>query len=166
MSTKYRCKKQVTRLMAGFTLTLALVLSKLRVCLEYAWSMLRVSLEAAWSMARVWLEYAYSMLMTTFLRPFSSKRAELERRLTLDDITARRSRGYGSLAARLRLTISMLLMLTLGSGSVWGQVTYQYYAIHNKDNARHSVMRIHMTEMAHLFGSYLPMVICSRKCII
>ena len=28
----------------------------------------------------------------------------------------------------------MLLMLTLGSGSVWGQVTYQYYAIHNKDN--------------------------------
>jgi len=28
----------------------------------------------------------------------------------------------------------MLLLLTLGSGNVWGQVTYQYYAIHNKDN--------------------------------
>ena len=97
-------------------------------------SKLRSSLGAAWEQPGSSLEYAYSMLMTTFLRPFSSKRAELERRLTLDDITARRSRGYGSLAARLRLTISMLLMLTLGSGSVWGQVTYQYYAIHNKDN--------------------------------
>ncbi|WP_176780557.1 ZmpA/ZmpB/ZmpC family metallo-endopeptidase-related protein [Prevotella sp. tc2-28] len=63
-------------------------------------------------MARVWLEYAYSIFITTYLRPFSSKRAELER----------------------RLVVSMLLMLTLGSGSVWGQVTYQYYAIHNKDN--------------------------------
>ncbi|MBP3844798.1 MAG: hypothetical protein J6E48_06655, partial [Prevotella sp.] len=71
--------------------------------------------------------------MTTFLRPFSSKRAELERRLTIDDITARRSRGYGSLAARLRLVVSMLLLLTVGSGNVWGQ-TYKYYAIHNKDN--------------------------------
>lgn len=101
MSTKYRCKKQVTKLIANSSQLLAILVSKLRV-----------SLEAAWSMARVWLEYAYSMLMTTFLRPFSSKRAELER----------------------RLVVSMLLMLTLGSGSVWGQVTYQYYAIHNKDN--------------------------------
>ncbi len=72
--------------------------------------MLRVSLEAAWSMARVWLEYAYSeitahsrrdygSLTARFLRPFSSKRAELER----------------------QLVVSMLLMLTLGSVSVWGQ---------------------------------------------
>ena len=50
-------------------------------------------------MARVWLEYAYSIFITRFLRPFSSKRAELER----------------------RLVVSMLLMLTLGSVSVWGQ---------------------------------------------
>ena len=81
-------------------------------------SMPRVWLEAAWSMARVWLEYAYSMPTvcletknlfpygeqniptlgkkhsqpgnkTGFLRPFSSKRAELERRLAANEITAR-----------------------------------------------------------------------------
>ncbi len=139
MSTKYRCKKQVTRLMAGINHTLAILMSMLRVSLEYAWKQPRVCLEAAWSMARdcnatlrplvrEWLEYAYSMPTvcletknlfpygeqniptlgtkhsqpgnkTGFLRPFSSKRAELER----------------------RLAVSMLLMLTLGSGSVWGQ---------------------------------------------
>jgi len=60
-------------------------------------SMLRVSLEAAWSMARVWLEYAYS------------------------ESTAHSQRDYSSLSTRLRLTISLLLMLTLGSSSVWGQ---------------------------------------------
>ena len=85
MNTTYRSKKQVTRLMAGFSHTLSLLMS-----------MLRVSLEAAWSMARVWLDYAYS------------------------EITAHSQRDYSSLTARLRLTISMLLMLTLGSGSVWG----------------------------------------------
>ena len=88
MSTIYGFKKQVTRLMAGSTQFLAILMS-----------MLRVSLEAAWSKARVRLEYAYSMLMTTFLRPFSSKRAELER----------------------CLAVSMFLMLTLGSGNVWGE---------------------------------------------
>lgn len=41
-------------------------------------------------------------------------------RLTCDEITAHSQRDYGSLTARLRLTISMLLMLTLGSTSVWG----------------------------------------------
>lgn len=87
MSTKYRNTKQVTRSMAGSSKLLAILMS-----------MLRVSLEAAWKQPRVWLEYAYSMLMTTFLRPFSSKRAELER----------------------RLAVSMFLMLTLGSSSVWG----------------------------------------------
>lgn len=87
MSTKYRNTKQVTRSMAGSSKLLAILMS-----------MLRVSLEAAWKQPRVWLEYAYSMLMPTFLRPFSSKRAELER----------------------RLAVSMFLMLTLGSSSVWG----------------------------------------------
>lgn len=94
-------------------------------------------------MARVWLEYAYSIFITTFLRPFSSKRAELERRLTHNEITSRPSRDYVSsltrlrlvfsvitsrfqrdyvsFSARLRLVVSMLLMLTLGSGNVWGQ---------------------------------------------
>lgn len=132
MNTTYRSKKQVTRLMAASSHTLSLLMS-----------MLRVSLEAAWSMARVWLEYAYSIFITTFLRPFSSKRAELERRLTHNEITSRPSRDYVSsltrlrlvfsvitsrfqrdyvsFSARLRLVVSMLLMLTLGSGNVWGQ---------------------------------------------
>ncbi len=42
-------------------------------------------------------------------------------RLTPDEVTARRSRGYASSVTRLRLIISLLLMLTLGSTSVWGQ---------------------------------------------
>ena len=49
MSTKYRCKKQVTRLMAGFSQFLAILMSKLRSSLEAAWSMARVCLEAAYS---------------------------------------------------------------------------------------------------------------------
>ena len=49
MSTEYRHTKQVTRMMAGSSHTLAILMS-----------MLRVSLEAAWSMARVCLEYAYT----------------------------------------------------------------------------------------------------------
>ncbi len=95
MSTTYGIKKQVTRLMAGSSHTLSLLMS-----------MLRVSLEAAWSMARVCLRYAYA-IPTRFLRPFSSKRAELER----------------------RLVVSMLLMLIVGSSSVWGQDDYSgvYY---------------------------------------
>ena len=85
MSTKYRCKKQVTRLMAGSSHTLAILMSKLRV-----------SLEAAWKQPRVCLEYAYS------------------------EITAHAQRDYGSSVTILRLVVSLLLMLTLGSGSVWG----------------------------------------------
>ena len=96
MSTKYRCKKQVTRLMAGSSHTLAILMS-----------MLRVSLEAAWSMARVCLEYAYS------------------------EITVHSQRDYSSLSTRLRLTISLLLMLTLGSTSVWGQAGVWYIANDN-----------------------------------
>ena len=34
--------------------TLAILMSMLRVCLEYGWSMARVWLEYGWSMARVW----------------------------------------------------------------------------------------------------------------
>ena len=123
MSTTYGYTKQVESNQQGSRHTLAILLSKLRS-----------SLEAAWSKARVRLEYAYSMLMTTFLRPFSSKRAELERRLASDEITARPSRDYGSFATRLRLVMSILLLLIVGIGNVWGQTTYKYYAIHNKDN--------------------------------
>lgn len=42
-------------------------------------------------------------------------------RLTPDEVTARRSRGYASSVTRLRLVISLLLFLVLGSGNVWGQ---------------------------------------------
>ena len=36
------------------------------------------------------------MPTTRFLRPYGGKRAELERRLTVNEITARRQRDYGS----------------------------------------------------------------------
>ena len=54
MSTTYGIKKQVTRLIAGSSHTLSLLMS-----------MLRVSLEAAWSMAGVWLKprVAISLLL-------------------------------------------------------------------------------------------------------
>ena len=45
MSTTYGIKKQVTRLMAGSSHTLSLLMSMLRVCLEYGWSMARVWLK-------------------------------------------------------------------------------------------------------------------------
>ena len=47
MSTTYGIKKQVTRLMAGSSHTLSLLMSMLRVSLEAAWSMARSSLEIA-----------------------------------------------------------------------------------------------------------------------
>ena len=80
----------------GYTKRVVSVMAASSHTLSLLMSMLRVSLEAAWSMARVWLEYGYS------------------------ESTAHSQRDYSSLTARLRLTISMLLMLTLGSGSVWG----------------------------------------------
>ena len=135
MNTTYRHTKQVTRMVARCTQGVAKVYPRCTQgvakvyprctqALGRLMSMLRVWLEYAWKQPRVWLEYAYSMLMTTFLRPFSSKRAELERRLAANEITARPSRDYGSSLTRLRLTISLLLMLTLGSVSVWGQTNY------------------------------------------
>ena len=118
MSTTYGYTKQVESNQQGSKHTLAILMSKLRS-----------SLGAAWEQPRSSLEYAYSMLMTTFLRPFSSKRAELERRLASDEITARPSRDYGSRVTSLRLAVSILLLLTVGSGNVWGQTDYSgvYY---------------------------------------
>ena len=83
MNTTYRSKQQVTRMMARCTQGVAKVYPRCSQALGKLMSMLRVWLEAAWSMARVWLEYAYSIFITRFLRPFSSKRAELERRLVV-----------------------------------------------------------------------------------
>ena len=110
MNKEYGYTKQVESNHQGSKHTLAILMSKLRS-----------SLGAAWEQPGSSLEYAYSMLMTTFLRPFSSKRAELERRLASDEITARPSRYYVSSLTRLRLVVYVLLLLTLGNGSVWGQ---------------------------------------------
>ena len=115
MNTEHGYRKQVESHHQGSKHTLASLMSKLRS-----------SLGAAWEQPRSSLEYAYSMLMTTFLRPFSSKRAELERRLASDEITARPSRDYVSSLTRLRLVVSMLLFLVLGNGGVWGQETPDY----------------------------------------
>ena len=106
-------------------------MSMLRVCLQYAYSMPRVCLEYAYSMPTVCLEtnnlfpygeqniptlgtkHSQPGNKTGFLRPFSSKRAELER----------------------RLVISMLLLLVLGSTSVWGQETPDYSGVYYIANA-------------------------------
>ena len=111
MSTTYRHTKQVTRMVARCTQGVPKVYPRCSQALGRLMSMLRVWLEYAWKQPRVWLEYAYSMLMTTFLPPFSSKRAELER----------------------RLLVSLLLMLVLGSTSVWGQKVADgvYYIKHD-----------------------------------
>ena len=80
-------------------------------------------------MARVWLEYAWSMARVNILFPhweqniptLGTKHSHLGNktglRLALNELTARLPRGYGSFATR----VSLLLLLTLGSGSVWGQ---------------------------------------------
>lgn len=118
MSTTYGYKKQADSNHQGSRHTLAILLSKLRS-----------SLGAAWEQAGSSLEYAYSMLMTTILRPFSSKRAELERRLASDEIMARPSRNYGSSLTILRLVVSMLLLLIVGTENVCGHTDYSgtYY---------------------------------------
>ena len=97
MNTTYRSKKQVTSLMARCSQGVAKVYPRCIQALGRLMSKLRSSLGAAWEEARRSLGDTYS-----------------------DEITARCQRDYGSLMARLRLTISMLLMLTLGSVSVWG----------------------------------------------
>ena len=123
-----RCTQGVAKVYPRCTQGVAKVYPRCTQALGRLMSMLRVWLEYAWKQPRVWLEYAYSMPTvcletknlfpyreqniptlgtkhslpgnkTGFLRPFSSKRAELERRLLM----------------------SMLLMLVLGSTSVWGQ---------------------------------------------
>ena len=125
-------EKGVTRNQQAYSHTIVILMSMLRVWLEYGWSMARVwlgaakeqqrsskgavkeqqrsSLEVAWSMVKVCLRYAYAI--PTRLR------------LVGHEITARRSRDYGSLSTRLRLTISMLLFLVLGSENVWGQTDF------------------------------------------
>lgn len=83
--------------MAGSSQLLAILMSMLRVCLEYVWRLQRHTQTTGQRMARVCQEAAYS------------------------EITARFERHYGSSLTALRLVMSLLLLLVLGSGSMWGQ---------------------------------------------
>ena len=86
-------------------------------------SMLRVWLEYAWKQPRVWLEYAYSMptvcLETKNLFPYWEQNIPT---LGTKHSQAGNKTGF-------RLLVSLLLMLVLGSTSVWGQTDYSgvYY---------------------------------------
>ena len=102
---QYGYKKQVTRLMAASSQLLAILMGKLRSSLGGAWEEPRRSLGAAWSEARVWLEYAYTHC----------------------------TGGQTPCAEVFRLLVSLLLMLVLGSTSVWGQKVADgvYYIKHD-----------------------------------
>ena len=76
-------------------------------------SKLRSSLGGAWEEPGSSLEYAYS------------------------EITAHSRRDYGSLRTRLRLVVSLFLLLVLGSTSVWGQKVADgvYYIKHDAETS-------------------------------
>ena len=97
MSTTYRHTKQVTRMVARCTQGVPKVYPRCSQALAILMSMLRVWLEYAWKQPRVWLEYAYS------------------------EITARASRAYGPCPTRLRLVVTLLLMMVVGVNTAWGQ---------------------------------------------
>ena len=58
---------------------------------------------------------------TRFLHLCGSKRAELEKRLVPDEITARDSRDSVSCFTRFRLVVTLLLMMVVGVNTAWGQ---------------------------------------------
>ena len=99
MNMTYRSKKQITKLMASSSQLLTILMSKLRSSLEAALEQAgtRRNLVANEITARPSRDYG--SFITTFLRPFSIKRAELER----------------------RLVVSMLLLLVVGVNGAWGQ---------------------------------------------
>ena len=105
MNTEHGYRKQVESHHQGSKHTLAILMSKLRSSLGAAWEQARSSLGAAWSEARVWLEYAYTHL----------------------------TGGQTPCAEVFRLLVSLLLMLVLGSTSVWGQKVADgvYYIKHD-----------------------------------
>ena len=141
MNTTYRHTKQITRLMAGSSQLLAILMGKLRSSLGgaweeprrrlgAAWSEARVWLEAVWSMARVWLEYAYTHLIRN---PYAiSVRA---RRTASPLLTDRESAPYG-------LFLSLLLIFSGVVGS-WGQdpkVSDGIYYIQNNNSTTHGYL--------------------------
>ena len=99
MNMTYRSKKQITKLMASSSQLLTILMSKLRGSLGAAWEQAGTSRNLVPHEITARCQRDYVSFLTGFLRPFSSKRAELER----------------------RLLVSLLLMLVLGSTSVWGQ---------------------------------------------
>ena len=88
----------------------------LSILFEYAWSMARVWLEYAWSMPRVWVEYASTLLSGG-------------QKLCADEITSRPLRDYVSLLTRLRLVVTLLLMMMVGVNETWADDDYSgtYY---------------------------------------
>ena len=64
---------------------------------------------------------------TRILHLCGSKRAELDQRLVLDEITARCQRDYGSSSTRLRLVVMVLLIMVLGVDEMWAQPEAGYY---------------------------------------
>ena len=79
---------------------------------------LPILIEYAWSMARVWLEYGYSMA-----------RVWLEHGRRLQRHTQTTGQRMATAWPQRCFVVSMLLFLTVGSGSVWGQTDYSgtYY---------------------------------------
>lgn len=78
---------------------------------------------------------------TRSLLPCGGKRAKLELRLVPNEITARCSRDYVSSPTRLRLVVSLLLIMVLGVYSAWGQPEagyYYYIANMNAANGGHA----------------------------
>ena len=113
LNMTYRSKKQVTRLLKGSSQLLAILMSMLRRSLGGAWEEPRRSLGAAWSEARVWLEYAWSMARVWLEGGYKEARSRLE---------GGYSEAKGSCSI-LRLVVLVLLMMTVGVGVIWGQIT-------------------------------------------
>ena len=61
------------------------------------------------------------------------------RHLCADEITARPSRDYVSLITRLRLVVLVLLMMTVGATTAWGQIQEGFYYIANRANKADNV---------------------------
>ena len=125
MSTTYGIKKRETRLMAGFKYTLAILMGMLRSSLGAAWSMARVWLEYGWSMARVWLGYGRRLQRHTLTAGQRIARICVGANILFPHWehfipTLGTFYSHTGNKTSLRLAISLLLMLTLGSGSVWG----------------------------------------------
>ena len=128
MSTKYRCKKQVTRLMAGFSQFLAILMSMLRRSLEGAYKEAIRRLEGGYSEAKGCLKRYFRTggqtpcaILVRCLRTASSQPTNCQ------------------FAAHGLFRILLLLLLTLGSGNVWGQTDFSgvWYIANDNTSSGH-----------------------------